>query len=249
MQIFLDTAKIDEIREMVELGIIDGVTTNPTLMARAGRLDYKNVVQEICYLVQGPISAEVISTQAEGMIEETTKIVQWSPHVVVKIPFIEEGLKALKALRGRHADQEGICEGCPWLGKCGTPIEMARDIVTTTSMRFNVTLVFSANQALLAAKAGATYVSPFVGRLDDAGNGGMQVVVDTRAILDNYGFETQIITSSVRHPMHMLEAAVIGSDVATVPYGVLKKAITHPLTDVGVERFVADWEAMEKEMK
>jgi len=246
MLIFLDTAKIDEIREMAELGIIDGVTTNPSLMARAGRADYKNVVQEACYLVQGPISAEVISTQAEGMVEETLKIVQWSPHVVVKIPFIEEGLKALKALRGRHANPETICEDCPWLGQCGTPIEKAREMVTEESMRFNVTLVFSANQALLAAKAGAAYVSPFIGRLDDAGNEGMPVVADIRTIFDNYGFDTKIITSSVRHPIHITQAAVVGSDVATVPYAVLKKAITHPLTDVGVARFVADWEGIKK---
>jgi len=246
MLIFLDTANIDEIREMAELGIIDGVTTNPSLMAKVGRLDYKNVVQEVCYLVQGPISAEVISTQAGGMVEEAIKIIQWSPHVVVKIPFIEEGLKALKVLRGRHADPETICEDCPWLGKCDTPIELAHDMVICDSMHFNVTLIFSANQALLAAKAGATYVSPFVGRLDDAGNEGMQVVADTRTILDNYGFDTRIITSSVRHTMHITEAAVMGSDVATVPYAVLKRAITHPLTDVGVARFVADWEAIKK---
>jgi transaldolase len=246
MLIFLDTANIDEIREMAELSVIDGVTTNPSLMARVGRLDYKNVVQEVCYLVQGPISAEVISTQAEGMIEETLKIVQWSPHVVVKIPFIEQGLKALKALRGHHAAPETICEGCPWQGQCGTPIERAREMVTEESIHFNVTLVFSANQALLAAKAGATYVSPFIGRLDDAGAEGMQVVADIRAIFDNYGFDTKIITSSVRHPMHITQAAVIGSDVATIPHTVLKKAIAHPLTDVGVARFVKDWEDIKK---
>jgi transaldolase len=248
MIIFLDTANIDEIREMAELGIIDGVTTNPSLMAKVGRTDYKNVVQEICYLVQGPISAEVISTEAEGMVEEATRIIQWSPHVVVKIPFVEEGLKAMKALRDRHADPETICGGCPWLGRCDTPIDVARNIVSQVSIRFNVTLVFSANQALLAAKAGAAYVSPFVGRLDDAGNEGMQVVADIRTILDNYGFDTQIITSSVRHTMHVTEAAMIGSDVVTLPYAVLKKAITHPLTDIGLERFVADWEATKKAM-
>ena len=246
MLIFLDTANIEEIREMAELGIIDGVTTNPSLMAQVGRLDYKNVVQEVCCLVQGPVSAEVISTEAEGMAEEALKIIQWSPHVVVKIPFIEEGLKALKVLRGRHAIPETICDGCPWLGQCDTPIDVARTLVIHDSMHFNVTLIFSANQALLAAKAGATYVSPFVGRLDDAGNEGMQVIADIRAILHNYGFETRIIPSSVRHTMHITEAAVLGSDVATIPYGVLKKAITHPLTDVGVARFVADWEGIEK---
>jgi transaldolase len=246
MIIFLDTANIDEIREMAELGIIDGVTTNPSLMAKVGRTDYREVVQEVCYLVQGPVSAEVISTEAEGMVEEAIKIIQWSPHVVVKIPFVTEGLKALKALRDRHADPATICEGCLYQGKCGTPIERAQDIVTQEPIRFNVTLVFSANQALLAAKAGATYISPFVGRLDDAGNEGMQVVDDIRTLLDNYGFDAKIITSSVRHPIHVTQAAVIGSDVVTLPYGVLKSAITHPLTDVGLARFVADWEAVSK---
>ena len=243
MIIFLDTANIEEIREMVGLGIIDGVTTNPSLMAQVGRTDYKEVVQEVCYLVQGPVSAEVIGTMAQDMIDEAIRIIQWSPHVVVKIPFIEEGLKALKALRGRHADPATVCEGCPWLGQCDTPLEKAQQIVTEEAMRFNVTLVFSANQALLAAKAGATYVSPFVGRLDDAGNEGMNVIADIRTILDNFGFDTKIITSSVRHPIHITQAAVIGADVATVPTSVLKKAITHPLTDKGVAQFVADWEA------
>jgi transaldolase len=241
MIVFLDTANIEEIREMAGLGIIDGVTTNPSLMAKVGRTDYKEVVQEVCYLVQGPVSAEVISVQADGMVAEAQEIIQWSPHVVVKIPFIEEGLKALKALRDRHADPETICAGCPWQGECGTPIEEARRMVIEDSMHSNVTLIFSANQALLAAKAGATYVSPFVGRLDDAGNEGMDVVDDLRVILDNYGFDTKIITSSVRHAIHITQAAVIGADVVTLPYGVLKKAITHPLTDVGVAQFVADW--------
>lgn len=245
MIIFLDTANINEIREMVELGIIDGVTTNPSLMAKMGRTDYQNVTQEVCYLVQGPVSAEVISSDAEGMVAETFKIAQWSPHVAVKIPFTEDGLRALKVLRGRHADPGTICDGCPWLGRCETPIEKAREIVTERPIQFNVTLIFSANQALLAAKAGAAYVSPFVGRLDDAGNDGMRLIEEIRAVLDNFGLETKIITASVRHPMHLVEAAVIGSDVATVPYTVLKKAIRHPLTDAGVEAFLADWNRVE----
>jgi transaldolase len=244
MLLFLDTANIEEIREMAGLGIIDGVTTNPSLMAKVGRTDYREVVHEVCYLVQGPVSAEVISTRSEGMAEEAAKIVQWSPHVVVKIPFVAEGLKALRALRGRHADPATICEGCAWLGKCETPLDEARRLVTEETMHFNVTLVFSANQALLAAKAGATYVSPFIGRLDDVGQAGMDVVAEIRTILDNYGFETKIITSSVRHPRHITEAALIGSDVATVPYDVLKKSIRHALTDAGLARFVADWEAV-----
>lgn len=245
MLIFLDTANIDEIREMAELGVIDGVTTNPSLMAREGRTDYKNVTQEVCFLVQGPVSAEVISTDAEGIVEEALRIAQWSPHVAVKIPFIEEGLKALKMLRGRHADPDTICDGCPWLGKCDTPLEKARELVAHRPLQFNVTLIFSANQALLAAKAGATYVSPFIGRLDDAGNEGMRVVEEIRAIFDNYEFETKIITASIRHPMHVVEAGIVGSDVATMGYAVLKKAIRHPLTDAGLKAFLDDWKQVE----
>ena len=249
MLIFLDTANIDEIREMAKLGVIDGVTTNPSLMAKMGRTDYRNVTQEVCYLVQGPVSAEVISTDAEGMVEETLKIAQWSPHVAVKIPFIEEGLEALKTLRGRHANRETICSGCPWLGKCATPLEKAREVVTEKPIQFNVTLIFSANQALLAAKAGAAYVSPFIGRLDDAGNDGMRVIREIRTVFDNYGFQTKILTASVRHPMHLVEAAVIGSEVATVPYTVLKKAIRHPLTDAGLKAFVHDWKQVEAQQQ
>lgn len=245
MLIFLDTADIDEIRSMVEVGVIDGVTTNPSLMAKMGRTDYKEVTQEVCYLVQGPVSAEVISTEAQGIVQETLQIAQWSPHVAVKIPFIEEGLKALKALRDRHADPDGICGDCPWLGKCNTPLETARHLIAGQPIQFNVTLVFSANQALLAAKAGAAYVSPFVGRLDDAGNNGMRLVEEIRTIYDNFGVTTKIITASVRHPQHMVEAALIGSDVATVPYAVLKKAIRHPLTDAGVQAFLDDWHQAE----
>lgn len=241
MLIFLDTAKIEEIREMAELGVIDGVTTNPSLMAKAGRTDYKNVVQEVCFLVQGPVSAEVVGVEAEGMVREAESIIQWSPHVVVKIPFTEDGLKALKRLRGRHADPATVCDGCPWLGGCGTPLERARQMVAEQPIQFNVTLVFSANQALMAAKAGAAYVSPFVGRLDDAGNDGMRVVEEIRTVFDNFGLETRIITASVRHPMHMVQAAMMGSEVATVPYDVLKKAIRHPLTDAGLKAFVEDW--------
>jgi transaldolase len=245
MLIFLDTANVEEIREMAELGVIDGVTTNPSLMAKMGRTDYKNVTQEVCFLVQGSVSAEVISTEAEGMVAETLKIIQWSPHVAVKIPFTEEGLKALKALKGHHPDPETICTGCPWLGKCDTPLERARQIVSERPIQFNVTLVFSANQALLAAKAGAAYVSPFIGRLDDAGNGGMPLIEEIRTVFDNFSFGTKILTASVRHPMHMVEAAMIGSDVVTVPYAILKKAIRHPLTDAGLKAFVEDWKKVE----
>jgi transaldolase len=241
--IFLDTARIDEIRKMVDLGVVDGVTTNPSLMARAGRRDYQSVTQEICSLVQGPVSAEVISTDPEGMAEEALRIAQWSPHVAVKIPLTSQGLRALKILKGRHADPETICAGCAWLGKCGTPPDVARELVAARPIQFNVTLIFSANQALLAAKAGAAYVSPFAGRLDDAGDDGMRVVQEIRTVFDNYGFETKIIAASIRNPLHLVKASLIGADVATVPYKVLNKAIRHPLTDAGVKAFLDDWES------
>ena len=246
MQIFLDTAKIEEIREAVELGVISGVTTNPSLMMRAGRGDYKAVAQEICYLVQGPVSAEVTSTEAEEMVEQAKAIAQWSPHVVVKIPVTAEGLKAIHALSKLTPDPDNICQGCPWRGKCQTDPDVAHDLALTWGIRTNATLVFSANQALLAALAGASYVSPFVGRLDDAGNDGMQVVADIVEIFAAYGFETQVIAASIRHPMHIVQAALLGADIATVPYAVLMKAIKHPLTDVGIERFLADWAKVSK---
>jgi len=246
MQIFLDTAKIEEIREAVELGVISGVTTNPSLMMRAGRGDYKAVAQEICYLVQGPVSAEVTSTEAEEMVEQAKAIAQWSPHVVVKIPVTAEGLRAIHTLSKLTPDPDNICQGCPWRGKCQTDPDVAHDLALTWGIRTNATLVFSANQALLAALAGASYVSPFVGRLDDAGNDGMQVVADIVEIFAAYGFETQIIAASIRHPMHIVQAALLGADIATVPYAVLMKAIKHPLTDVGIERFLADWAKVSK---
>ena len=246
MQIFLDTAKIEEIREAVELGVISGVTTNPSLMMRAGRGDYKAVAQEICYLVQGPVSAEVTSTEAEEMVEQAKAIAQWSPHVVVKIPVTAEGLRAIHALSKLTPDPDNICQGCPWRGKCQTDPDVAHDLALTWGIRTNATLVFSANQALLAALAGASYVSPFVGRLDDAGNDGMQVVADIVEIFAAYGFDTQVIAASIRHPMHIVQAALLGADIATVPYAVLMKAIRHPLTDVGIERFLADWAKVSK---
>ena len=246
MQIFLDTAKIEEIREAVELGVISGVTTNPSLMMRAGRGDYKAVAQEICYLVQGPVSAEVTSTEAEEMVEQAKAIAQWSPHVVVKIPVTAEGLRAIHTLSKLTPDPDNICQGCPWRGKCQTDPDVAHDLALTWGIRTNATLVFSANQALLAALAGASYVSPFVGRLDDAGNDGMQVVADIVEIFAAYGFETQVIAASIRHPMHIVQAALLGADIATVPYAVLMKAIKHPLTDVGIERFLADWAKVSK---
>lgn len=241
MRFFLDTAKIEEIREIAEWGILSGVTTNPTLMARAGRGDYKAVAQEICYIVQGPVSAEAVSLDADGMAAEATEFATWSPHVVVKITATEEGLKAMNRIRELKVDTDRLCQGCPWFGKCDTPIDRACELAKNWGIRVNATLVFSATQALLVATAGASYVSPFVGRLDDAGNDGMEVVADIVEIFQNYGIETEIITASVRHVMHIVEAARLGSDIATVPYAVIKKALTHPLTDVGVKSFLADW--------
>lgn len=246
MDIFLDTANIDEIRKAAEWGIISGVTTNPSLMMKAGRTDYKEVAQEICYIVQGPVSAEVVSTDADGMVEEAKVIGQWSPHVVVKVPVTEEGLKALHRIYPLEVDPDTLCDGCPHFGKCDTDIETARELAADWGIRTNATLVFSANQALLAAKAGATFVSPFVGRLDDAGHDGMEIVETIAEIFETYGIDTEIIAASIRHPLHITQAALAGADIATVPFAVLSQAIKHPLTDVGVQRFLADWDKAKK---
>lgn len=240
MEIYLDTAKIEEIREAVKLGIIRGVTTNPSLMMRAGRSDYRQVTQEICYLVQGPISAEVTSEEAEEMVVEAEKIACWSPHVVIKIPVTEEGLKAIYTL-SQKAVQEAICQDCAWKGECETDKETAWRLVTAQGIRTNATLVFSPNQALLAAQAGATFVSPFVGRLDDIGHDGMEVLADIVEIVEYYDLDSLVIAASIRHPLHVTQAALAGAHIATVPYPVLQKMIKHPLTDVGIERFLADW--------
>ncbi|NLE75349.1 MAG: transaldolase family protein [Chloroflexi bacterium] len=247
MDIFLDTAKLSEIREIADWGILRGVTTNPTLMARAGRVDYKAVAQEICYIVQGPVSAEVLSTDAEGMIEEAKKIAQWSPHVVVKIPTIEQGLKAINQIT--QMTPEHICVDCPWQGKCDTDLETARELADTWGIRVNATLVFNASQALFAAMAGASYVSPFVGRLDEAGNTGMEMLEEIVTIFDNYDLDTEIISASIRHPRHLIESALAGAHIATVPYGVLKAAIYHPMADAGLKGFLADWEKVKKELE
>jgi transaldolase len=217
MKIFLDTANLEEIRQGVEWGIVDGVTTNPTLIAKEGA-DFEKRIKEICELVQGPVSAEVISLNWEGMVEEARKLAAIDEHVVIKIPMTPDGIKAVKILSA-----EGI--------------------------RTNVTLVFSANQALLAAKAGATYVSPFVGRIDDNGNDGLKLLEEIMQIFVNYGFETEVIAASIRHPMHVVEAALIGVDIATVPFDVLKKMFMHPLTDVGIKRFLQDWESYKSSKK
>jgi len=210
MIFFIDTANVEEIREVNSWGVLDGVTTNPSLVAKEGR-DFQEVIKEITSIVDGPVSAEVISLKAEGMIEEARELSKIHSNVVIKVPMTDEGLKAVKVL-----SKEGI--------------------------RINVTLVFSANQALLAAKAGASFVSPFVGRLDDVGNRGMDVIEDIVRIFDTYGIDTQVIAASIRHPQHVIEAALAGSHIATVPYGVFKNMLRHPLTDTGIERFLSDWE-------
>jgi transaldolase len=214
MKIFLDTAIVDEIRTAHAWGVVDGVTTNPSLIAQSGRR-FEDVVREICSIVDGPVSAEVLSTEASGMVEEARPLAAIHPNVVIKVPLTAEGLRAANALK-----KEGI--------------------------RTNVTLVFSPAQALLAAKAGASFVSPFVGRLDDVGHVGMELVQQIRTIFDNYGMDCEIITASVRSPLHVVDAALAGSDIATVPYKVLEQCLHHPLTDIGIERFLKDWERAEK---
>ena len=214
MKFFLDSANLDEIREGVSLGLVDGVTTNPSLMSKE-TTDFKKQIREICKIVDGPVNAEVFSTEAGGMIREARELVKIHENVVVKIPMIPEGLKAIQTL----AD-----EGIPT----------------------NTTLIFSPVQALLAAKAGASYVSPFVGRLDDISSVGMEVVEQIVTIFDNYGYEAEIIVASVRHPGHVLEAALIGADIATVPLKVIKQLAVHPLTDIGLKQFLDDWNKVNK---
>lgn len=212
MQLYLDTANIEAIREISEWGILSGVTTNPSLLSREG-MDLEEAVDVITGLVSGPVSVEVVSTDASGMIEEARQLAGLADNIAIKIPMIEEGLKAVSTLSKEDID-------------C------------------NVTLVFSAQQALLAAWAGAAYVSPFVGRLDDIGSDGMAVVRNAREIFEYYDMKTRIIAASIRHPRHVLQAALAGADIATIPYEVMKKMAGHPLTDAGLERFLADWESM-----
>ncbi len=214
MKFFVDTANVDEIREINSWGVVDGVTTNPSLVAKEGR-NFEEVIAEITSIVNGPVSAEVISLESQEMIKEARELSKINENVVVKIPMTDEGLKAVSVV-----SKEGI--------------------------KTNVTLVFSPNQALLAAKAGAAYVSPFVGRLDDIGNTGMDVVQKIVEIFDIYGIETEVITASVRHTEHVTEAALAGSHIATVPYAVFKKMLGHPLTDIGIDKFLADWEKASK---
>lgn len=214
MRLFVDTANIEEIRAAAELGIISGVTTNPSLLAREGR-DIREVINEICSIVDGPISAEVVSPDALSMVAEARELAAIHANVVIKVPMCAEGLKAVGMLK-----REGI--------------------------RTNMTLLFSANQALLAALAGASYTSVFVGRLDDIGHDGMEVVADCVSIFAQYGLDTEIIAASIRHPQHVLASARLGTDIATVPFPVLWQMISHPLTDVGIQKFLSDWQSMKK---
>ena len=214
MKFFIDTADVKEIREAHELGLVDGVTTNPSLIAKSGR-KFEDVIKEIVSIVDGPISAEVISLDAPGMIKEALELVKIHKNIVVKVPMTPEGLKATKAL-------------------------------TEKGIKTNVTLIFSPMQALLAAKAGATYVSPFIGRLDDISQDGMGIIEDIRTIFDNYGYTAEIIVASVRNPVHVLNSALIGADIATIPYSVMMQLAKHPLTDAGIEKFLKDWESVPK---
>jgi len=214
MRFLIDTANVEEIRDVHEMGVLAGVTTNPSLVAKEGR-DFIETLKEIIDIVDGPISAEVISTDAKGMIEEGEKLASLSKNIVVKIPMTEEGLKAVKYFAKRK-------------------------------IRTNVTLVFTANQALMAARAGATYVSPFLGRLDDIGHDGLQLISDIAEIYRVHEIETEIIAASIRHPLHVTEAARRGAHFATIPYKVFKQLLAHPLTDSGLEKFLADWASMQK---
>lgn len=209
MRIFIDSANIEEIKEINSMGFLAGVTTNPSLVAKEKR-DYKEVVREICNIVDGPISAEVISLDFESMIKEGQELARIHPNVAIKVPLTQTGLKAISTFK-----------------QMGIPT--------------NATLIFSVSQALLAARAGAAFVSPFIGRLDDTGNDGLRLLEDLVTVFDQYMIDTEIIAASIRHPMHVIEAAKMGSHIATIPYGVIKQMIKHPLTDAGIERFLADW--------
>jgi len=219
MKIFLDTANVSEIKEATNLGVIDGVTTNPTLIAKEKGSTLTEIVKEIVSIIDGPVSVEVVSIKADDMVEEAKKLHSIAPsNIVIKVPICEEGLKAIKRL-----SKEGIKTNC--------------------------TLIFSVNQGILAIKAGATYVSPFVGRIDDIGWEGMDVVRDLVIFIENYGFSTQVIASSIRHPLHVTQAAILGAHVATIPFSVLQKMVKHPLTDSGIEKFLKDWEEFSRSSK
>ncbi len=214
MQIFLDTANLDQIKEAVSWGILNGATTNPTLVSKEN-LKFEDLIKKICKIVPGPVSVECVSTKSKDIIKEARGLAKLADNVVVKIPICVEGLKAIKVVSG-----EGI--------------------------KVNTTLIFSPNQALLAAKAGARFVSPFVGRLDDISHQGMDLVDEIVTIFNNYGFETEVIVASIRHPLHVVEAALMGADIATVPFAILEKMVKHPLTDIGIEKFLKDWSKVKR---
>lgn len=218
MKFFIDTANVDEIAEAAELGILDGVTTNPTLLAREkGKGDFKDILKKICDIVQGPVSAEVVGQDADTMVAEAEKLAKIDEHIVIKVPLTREGLKVMGRLK-----------------KAG--------------VRTNATLVFSPNQALLAAKAGASFLSPFVGRLDDVSHFGMDLIEQIVTIFDNYDIETEVIVASVRNPLHVVESAMIGADIVTIPFKVIGQMVKHPLTDVGVAKFLDDWKKLGAEI-
>lgn len=214
MKFFIDTANIEQIKSAMAMGVLDGVTTNPSLAAKE-TAPYHEILSDICKIVPGPVSAEVLATDYEGMVGEAQELARIADNIVVKIPTVLEGLKAMKTL-------------------------------SSQGVKINATLVFTASQALLVAKAGASYVSPFIGRLDDISRDGMGLISDIVAIYRNYSFDTEVLVASVRHPMHVVEAALIGADVITMPYGVIEKLIKHPLTDIGLEKFIADYKKAHK---
>lgn len=214
MKFFIDTANINDIKKGVEMGMVDGVTTNPSLIARENK-PFEEIITEICQIVDGPVSAEVVSLDAEGMVAEARKLASLNEKIVIKVPMIVEGIKAVKQL-------------------------------TSEGIKTNVTLVFSVSQALLAAKAGASYVSPFVGRLDDIGVNGMDLIHDIMTVYSNYGYQSEVIVASVRSPQHVMDAALIGADIATIPLKVIEQLAKHPLTDIGIDQFLADWEKRKK---
>jgi transaldolase len=218
MKFFIDTADLTEIQEANDLGVLDGVTTNPSLCYKVGVKDFEGHIAKICEIVEGDVSAEVISTTYADIVAEGRRIASIADNVVVKVPLIKDGIKAIKTLT-----EEGIKTNC--------------------------TLCFSATQAMIAAKAGATYISPFIGRVDDISNEGMNIIADIVQIYDNYGYETEVLAASIRHPMHVLEAARLGADVATMPLKVIEQLMKHPLTDVGLDRFLADWEKLQEAIK
>jgi len=218
MKFFIDTADLEEIKEANDLGVLDGVTTNPSLCAKVGVRDFEAHIAKICEMVDGDVSAEVVSTEYADIIAEARNIASIADNVVVKVPLIRDGIKAIKTL-----SEEGIKTNC--------------------------TLCFSATQALIAAKAGATYISPFIGRLDDISSEGMGLIADIVTIYENYGYDTEVLAASIRHPMHVVEAARMGADVATMPLKVIGQLLKHPLTDIGLERFLADWDTLQEKLK